>query len=116
MKVAVVGSRSLNVNVGKYIPEETDLIISGGAKGIDTLAEKFADSKGIKKLIIKPNYEKYGRAAPHIRNRDIVNNADLVIALWDGKSKGTMNTVEYAQKCGKKVKLHELKNEEEYFI
>ena len=46
-----------------YIPNETTEIISGGAKGIDTLAEKYADENNIPKLIIKPEYAKYGKSA-----------------------------------------------------
>lgn len=99
MKVAVVGSRSLtNTDISKYIPPDAELIISGGAVGIDTLAEKYADSNGIKKLILYPDYELYGRNAPLIRNKLIVDHADLVIAVWDGSSPGTEFTISYAKR------------------
>ncbi len=93
--------------IDKYVPQNTELIVSGGAKGIDQVAEKYADKKGIAKLIIKPNYQKFGRGAPLIRNKEIVENADLILAFWDGKSRGTIHSVKYAMKCGKKVYLHE---------
>lgn len=107
MKVAVIGSRSLkNVDISKYIPKETTEIITGGAIGIDTLAEEVADKRKISKSVIRPEYEKYGKPAPLIRNKEIVERAELVIALWDGKSRGTKYTMEYAKSTGKKVELY----------
>lgn len=103
MKVAVIGSRGLNVDISKYIPSEITELISGGAAGIDTLAERYADKMGIPKSIIKPDYAKYGKAAPIRRNDIIVDMADLVIAVWDGKSRGTKYVIEHASKAGKKV-------------
>jgi hypothetical protein len=50
MKIAVVGSRDLNVEIGKYIPSNITLLINGGAKGIDTLAELWADENNIPKI------------------------------------------------------------------
>ena len=107
MKVAIVGSRSLiNVEISKYIPENVTEIISGGAVGIDTLAEKVSDEKRISKSIIRPEYDKYGKKAPLIRNKEIVERAELVIAFWDGKSRGTKFTIDYAKKLNKKIKVY----------
>lgn len=107
MRTAIIGSRSLiDVEISKYVPDGTDMIITGGARGIDTLAEKYADENKIFKLIIKPDYETYGRRAPLLRNKTIVEKADIIIALWDGKSRGTRFTIDYAKKCGKKVKIY----------
>ena len=100
MRVAVVGSRSLNVDISKYIPDGTTEIISGGAKGIDTLAEKYADEHNIPKLIIKPEYEKYGIAAPLKRNEIIVDISDMVIAIWDGQSRGTKFVIDNCKQRG----------------
>ncbi len=98
MKVAVIGSRSIeSIDISKYIPDDTSLIISGGALGIDSLAEKYADENGIEKLIILPDYEFYGKGAPLIRDRLIVDHADIVIAIWDGRSAGTEYTINYAK-------------------
>ena len=107
MKVAIIGSRSLvGVEISKYIPENVREIISGGAIGIDTLAEKVADERRISKSIIRPEYDKYGKKAPLIRNKEIVERADFVIAFWDGKSRGTKFTIDYAKKLNKKVRIY----------
>lgn len=106
MKIAVIGSRNLYADVSKYIPEEVSCIISGGAKGIDSAAEEYADRHNIPKLIIRPDYEKYGKHAPLIRNEAIVDAADMVIAVWDGKSRGTKHAVNYAKAAGKAVEVH----------
>jgi len=98
----IAGSRSItNFDLAPHIPENTTLIITGGAKGIDTLAEQYADNHNIPKLIIRPEYKRYGRAAPILRNKTMVEHADTVLVIWDGKSKGTLSTVNYAKELGK---------------
>ena len=90
MKVAVIGSRGLSVNnLGDYLPPDTTEIISGGARGIDTSARNYAISPGINLTEFLPEYDKYGRSAPLKRNITIIEAADLVLAFWDGKSRGT---------------------------
>lgn len=108
MKVAVVGSRGLRLDIARFMPPSTSLVISGGAKGIDRAAERFADERGIEKLIILPEYAKYGRPAPIVRNKLIVRAADLVVVFWDGKSPGTLFSVEFAREIGKIVHLHKI--------
>ena len=112
MKLLIVGSRSIkNYDISKHIPTETELIISGGAEGIDSIAEEYADKHKISKLILRPKYEKYGKAAPLKRNEIMVEIADTVIVLWDGVSRGTKYTLEYANKKNKTVKLIMCENE-----
>ena len=106
MKVAVIGSRSLNVDIEKYMPKSARLIITGGARGIDSLAERYADLHGIPKKVLVPDYSKYGRSAPHVRNRAVVEEADMVIAIWDGVSRGTKYTINYAMKRNKPVAVY----------
>ena len=65
----------------------------------------FADKNKISKLIIYPDYKKYGKFAPLKRNEKMVELADTVIIVWDGKSKGTKYTIEYAKKRNKKITL-----------
>ena len=106
MKILVVGSRSIKeFDLSDYIPSETELIISGGASGIDSIAEEYADKHRISKLILYPKYEVYGKAAPLKRNEIMVDIADEVLIIWDGKSRGTKYTADYAAKKNKKVRL-----------
>ena len=101
MKIAIIGSRNLkNIVIDDYIKTACE-IVSGGAAGIDSLAADYANRKGIKLVEFLPEYNKYGRAAPIIRNKEIVNYADKVIAFWDGKSKGTEFTIKYAKSINK---------------
>jgi len=80
-------------------------IISGGAVGADKLGEKYARENNIEMIIIKPDWKKNGRKAGILRNKDIVDGADLVIAFWDGVSKGTSNTIERSRKDKKLIKI-----------
>lgn len=106
MKILVVGSRSIKeFDLSEYIPKETELIISGGASGVDSIAEEYADKHRISKLIMYPKYEIYGKAAPLKRNEIMVDIADEVLIIWDGKSRGTNYTAKYAEKKNKKVRL-----------
>jgi len=106
MKVLVVGSRGIeNFDLSGIIPTDTELIISGGANGVDSAAEKYADKHRISKLILRPRYDLYGKAAPLKRNEIMVDIADTVIVVWDGVSRGTKYTVEYAKKKNKTVNL-----------
>jgi len=106
MRLAIVGSRSIKTaDLDKLIPVKPDVIVSGGAVGVDTLAEVWARKNGIQTLVFKPEWNKYGRSAAFRRDYTIVDNADAVLALWDGISKGTMHTVNYARSVGKPVQL-----------
>ena len=107
MKVAVIGSRNLTVeNIGDYLPNETTEIVSGGAKGIDTSAKEYAIANSIKLTEFLPNYAKYKRGAPLKRNMQIIEYADVVIAFWDGKSKGTKFVIDNCNKMGKRIVVH----------
>lgn len=74
MKLLIAGSRSITYfDISPHIPPETELIISGGANGIDTLAENYADDHRISKLIMRPQYSKYKKGAPLKRNDMMVD-------------------------------------------
>lgn len=106
MKVAVIGSRGFNdYELVKTTLSSLNitLLVSGGAKGADSLGERYAKENNINTLIFKPDWEKHGKAAGMIRNTDIVNNAETIIAFWDGESKGTKDSITKAEKLGKKV-------------
>ena len=113
MKIAIIGSRTLHVdNLEKIIPKECTEVVSGGAVGVDTSAEEFARRQGLPIKRFLPEYDKYGRGAPLVRNKLIVEYADAVYAFWDGKSRGTIHTVKYAREIGKPVRIFTLKRNE----
>lgn len=109
MRVAVIGSRSLSVaNLGDYLPKETTEIISGGAVGVDRSARNYALLHKIKLTEFLPEYEKYGRSAPLKRNISIIENSDIVLAFWDGKSNGTRFVIDNCIKRGVKVIVYKI--------
>ncbi len=110
MKVAVIGSRNLEVaELGKYLPEGVTEIVSGGARGIDTCARRYAQEQGLKLTEFLPDYEQFGRSAPIRRNVTIVEYSDLVLAFWDGESRGTRFVIEQCRKTGKPIKIFQIK-------
>jgi len=103
MKIAIIGSRNLKIDhLEDYVPKECTEIISGGAAGIDACAKQFAQSHSIPYTEFLPDYPRYKRGAPHIRNRQIVEYADVIYAFWDGKSRGTQHVIKYCKKIGKR--------------
>ena len=104
MKLAIIGSRNLTVeNLEKYITENVTEIVSGGAKGIDTCAMEYALEQGIKYTEFLPEYKKYKKSAPLMRNLQIINYADEILAFWNGKSRGTKYVIEQCKKMNKKI-------------
>lgn len=123
MKVAVIGSRGfdnyslLKKVMNKYAKQAT-AIVSGGAKGADTLAERYAQEFNLEKIIFLADWGNiqvspciirnnskgpYNAMAGHNRNTKIVESADLIIAFWDFSSKGTRDSLKKAHKMGKKT-------------
>lgn len=106
MKLAIIGSRSIVINnIEDYLPEGITEIVSGGARGIDSVAAEYARKSGIRLVEFLPDYAKYGRSAPLRRNDLIAEYADEAIAFWDGSSRGTVYTIKAFQRLGKKVKI-----------
>jgi len=98
-KLLICGSRSIDfINLDNYLrPDCCNALIAGGARGIDTIAEKWAKRHNIKTEIYKAEWDKYGKSAGMKRNKIMVDKADFVLAFWDGKSHGTLNSIEYAK-------------------
>lgn len=110
MKVAVIGSRGLTVsNLEKYLPEGTVEIVSGGARGIDSCAKAFALRNNLEYTEFLPDYDKFARSAPIIRNNEIIEYADIVLAFWDGESRGTKYVIDRCRKIGKSVLVYAFK-------
>lgn len=106
MKVAVIGSRAItNLDLTPYLPPDCTEILSGGARGVDTCAADYARAHGLLLTELRPDYRRYGRGAPHVRNRAIVDGADTVLAFWDGRSRGTASVINYCKKVGKPCRV-----------
>ena len=122
-KLAVVGSRTFSCpNLVKNIVSEslcaTTVFISGGAKGVDVVAEEAVNDwnrkatynpilyKKVEKHIYKPEWDKYGKAAGFIRNEIIIKEADSILVFWDGKSKGTKHDIDLAIKYKKPMRIY----------
>jgi len=115
MRLAIVGGRDFNdeflmaehiaMFMAAYTNEELKppdvKVISGGAKGADSLGERFAKIYQVPVTVYKPNWKEYGRSAGFIRNQIIVDNCDMVLAFWDGRSRGTHDTINKAKKAKK---------------
>jgi len=113
-KLAIIGSRTFNdysilklfvlksVNLNKF-----DTIVSGGAKGADTLAEKFAEEFNLDMEVYLPDWNQNGKIAGFLRNQTIIDNADAVIAFVVNKSKGTLDSIIKAKKKGIPVYIWE---------
>lgn len=116
-KLAIVGSRTITdvnfvnriFNCYKYCFGKPKKVISGGAKGIDTIGETWADNLKIEKQIFIPDWDKYGKKAGFIRNEDIIKNCDVCLAIWDGGSNGTKNDFELCEKYKKSLILFNMK-------
>lgn len=110
-KLGVIGSRnitnkSLIYNFLDNYYELTAEYISGGAKGVDSIVEQWCKDKNRKITIIKPDYKKYpSKVAPIIRNKEIVNESNKIIAFWDGESKGTKSVIDYCKKINKNIEI-----------
>jgi hypothetical protein len=113
MKVAVIGSRSFD-NYNKVVETLSKIkiteIVSGGAKGADSLGERYANENNIPTKIFLPDWEKYGKTAGFKRNTEIIENAELVVAFWDMESKGTKDSISKAEKLNKKVLIINVNN------
>lgn len=113
--IAVVGSRDftdydkLSNVLDAHIDPIHDSLISGGARGADSLAQKYAYDNNISIMIIPADWDKYGKAAGPIRNAEIVEKATFVIAFWDGWSRGTNSTINLAKEAKKQCFVHKYK-------
>lgn len=115
MKLAIVGYRGFtdwakfSDHVDAYVLERGErpvLVISGGAKGADTMAERWAKIHGIPTEILAPDWKKHKRGAGFARNTDIVNVCTDMIAFPNkARGKGTQDSIKKAQETGKQVKI-----------
>jgi len=105
-RIAIVGSREFPYKwmVHDYISAAVGMgweIVSGGARGVDSWAADTADYYHLRLKVFHADWDTHGKRAGFLRNQDIVNYADEVVAFWDGNSKGTEHTVRLARDAGK---------------
>lgn len=106
MKIAIVGSRSIDTDIPEgIIPENVTMIYSGAAAGIDRCARRYAESHRILIMEILPEYDLYGKTAPLKRNDIIIRLADEVYIFWDGKSRGSNYVINKCKETGKPYHL-----------
>ena len=114
MRVAIVGSREYLdlASVKNYVaslPPDT-VVITGGARGVDTIAEQTARTCGLDVVVHPANWTLHGKAAGQIRNQIVVDDCDRLVAFWDGTSPGTKGAISLASKAGKLDKVFRDKN------
>ena len=112
MRVIIAGGRDfsdyqlLKDRVNYYMSNASDVVvICGEAKGADLLGKNLAKEN---KWLVKSfpaKWELHGKSAGHIRNKEMADNADVLVAFWDGKSRGTANMIEIAKKKGLPVRI-----------
>jgi hypothetical protein len=102
MKVLVCGSRGWNDRelLDEALAEyDVTLIIEGDARGADRMAGQWARDNGVELKVMPANWNRYGRSAGYRRNIEMLEQEpDLVVALWDGQSRGTLHTIKEARK------------------
>lgn len=114
MKIIIAGSRTItDVRIVAWALGSAGLklgmiseIVSGGAKGVDTLGEQIAIINNIPVRRFPADWNKYGRSAGYKRNAEMAEYADILVAVWDGQSKGTEHMVDLMQRGGKGVHVH----------
>jgi hypothetical protein len=111
MRTIIAGSRSIT-NYTEIIKAialcgfKPTSIISGGARGVDNLGEKFGYDFNLPVFVYPANWKDHGKRAGYIRNSEMAKNADALIAIWDGKSKGTKHMIDIAVQRGLKIYVH----------
>lgn len=108
MKTIVAGSRSFDdYGLLKSVCDEFDIteVVSGTARGADRLGERYARENNIYVKRYPANWDKHGKAAGYIRNKEMAKYADRLIAFWDFKSKGTRHMIDLAEKENLEIKI-----------
>lgn len=104
MKVIIAGSRNIsdyqyfcNFMQTLYMADQITEVVCGMASGVDIMGKRWAEEKGIPVKKMPANWSLYGKAAGPIRNKEMAEYADVLILLWDGKSKGSQNMLNNAK-------------------
>lgn len=112
MRVIVAGGRDfdnyelLKRKMDVLLSKTEDVeIISGTARGADTLGEEYAKEKGYKIAYFPAKWDIYGKRAGYIRNEEMANYADACVCFWDGVSRGTKHMINLAKKHNIKLRV-----------
>jgi hypothetical protein len=115
MKVVIAGGRDFNdyeflkSKLG-FLLQNTDKrtieIVSGGARGADALGERYAHERGLRLIIFHADWNKHGRAAGVIRNKEMAIYSTHVVCFWDGASRGTKNMIEEAKAIARNTRVY----------
>ena len=84
------------------------VVISGTASGADRLGEAWAAKSGVPCERFPADWNRHGKAAGPIRNEQMADHAEALIALWDGASRGTAHMINAANRKGLRVHVHRL--------
>ena len=107
MRLVIAGSRKITeYSVVQYVMQQTQfakplVVLSGCARGVDSLAIRWANEERVKVEYWPADWASHGKHAGYMRNVDMVNAADALLAVWDGDSRGTAHTIGYARATSK---------------
>ena len=112
LSVAIVGSRAyarpaaVRVVAALVHKHPGCEVVSGGARGVDSIAAAAAREAGLAVREFPADWARLGRGAGLVRNRAIVEAAQVVVAFWDGRSRGTAHTIGLARAAGRQVVVY----------
>lgn len=94
----------LDVFIDTVLAHTPVVIVSGGARGADRLAERYAHDRRLPLMVVPADWDRHGKRAGTLRNEEMGNMADGLVAFWDGESRGTRHMIAYMRKLGKPTK------------
>lgn len=113
MKLIIAGSRTINLSIGDFdeyfyrfdlsVDPDNMEIVSGCAKGVDSSGEYYAKECSLPIHKFPADWDKYGKGAGHIRNKQMAEYADALLLIWDGESRGSANMKATMLKLNKPV-------------
>lgn len=103
-KTIIAGSRNITdynilLDAIKCISWKIESVVSGTAKGVDTLGERYAKENNIRVYRFLAQWNEFGKLAGRIRNTEMAKHSEALLAIWDGKSPGTKHMIEIATRC-----------------
>jgi len=113
VKILITGSRNIKDKqsvfnqLDSFVNHFTDIIVHGGATGVDLIAEEWCKQNKVKSMIVRPVHESKKEYYLH-RNAEMVGMCDMCLAFWDGKSRGTQFTINYAKQRNLVTKVFEV--------